>query len=145
MLTDKQRFKAWQIVRLRGYPPQWHGSAWRIAAHIYRDRSVNLAEALVLYQESIHVWEDAYEQKEAEAATLRKALQDLVNVGQYVATHPGESRDRYTTAELAAQRLLDMLTRTYGDGDPSFACEGCGRDTHIRMNGLCLACATTNT
>ena len=24
--------------------------------------------------------------------------------------------------------------------DPSFVCDGCGRETHIWLNGLCLAC-----
>jgi len=29
-------------------------------------------------------------------------------------------------------------------GSPSFVCEGCGEDTHIRLNGLCLKCANQN-
>jgi len=29
-------------------------------------------------------------------------------------------------------------------GDPTFVCEDCGRETHIRMNGSCLECADRN-
>ena len=79
MQTEKERFRAWRIVRLRGRPPQWHGSAWRIAAHIYRERSINLCVALAEYQKSIHIWEDAYAALERKAGAAPELLAALEN------------------------------------------------------------------
>lgn len=40
-------------------------------------------------------------------------------------------------------RPFNMLTfaRSNTEPNPSMACESCGRDTHVRMNGLCIDCA----
>jgi hypothetical protein len=78
---DATRFKAWQIVRLRGWPPHWHGSAWRIAAHIYRDRAINLCEALAGYQADLHTWEEAYSELEQERDALKAELADMRQEG----------------------------------------------------------------
>jgi glycine/D-amino acid oxidase-like deaminating enzyme len=74
-----ERFKAWQLVRLRGRGP-YGGSAWRVAAHIYRDRAINCMEAMRSYQESIHIWEESYDELEQKNAALRKWLRDLIAV-----------------------------------------------------------------
>lgn len=73
---NEERFDAWQLVRLRGRGP-FGGSAWRIAAHIYRDRAINCMEAMRSFQQSIHVWEDAYSALEAEAILLRELADDI--------------------------------------------------------------------
>lgn len=41
---------------------------------------------------------------------LRQALQGLIDVGVYVATEPGVARERYTSAEIAAQKTLTCPT-----------------------------------
>jgi hypothetical protein len=37
---------------------------------------------------------------------------------------------------------MGVRLATFEEGDPTFVCEECGRDTHMRVNGICLTCAT---
>lgn len=65
------RFKSWIAVRIRGRGP-YSGSAWRIAAHVYRERALNCMDAIQMLQADTHVWEDAYaELEEKYAAAIR--------------------------------------------------------------------------
>jgi len=70
------RFKAWIIVRLRGRGP-YKGSVWRVAAHIYRERALNLCEALAGLQADIHTWETAYDELEVKHALYRELYDDV--------------------------------------------------------------------
>lgn len=60
---NDERFNAWTLVRLRGRGP-YGGSAWRAAAHIYRERAINCMLAMRSFQQSIRVWENAYSELE---------------------------------------------------------------------------------
>lgn len=83
MLTEKTRFKAWQLVRVRSrwlFADRSHGSAWQRAARIYRDRAINLAQTVAQLQQDIHTWEDAYaelEQRSAEAPVMLDLLRRI--------------------------------------------------------------------
>jgi hypothetical protein len=72
------RFESWQLVRIRGRGP-YNGSAWRIAAHVYRDRAINCMDAMRMLQADMHVWEDAYKELEEKNAQLRMALAEKEN------------------------------------------------------------------
>jgi hypothetical protein len=104
-----ERFKAWQLVRLRGRGP-YSGSAWRAAAHIYRDRAINCMEAMRSFQESIHVWEDAYTQlEEKHADEIRAAINDKL---EEVAIELDKlSQGTYTTAQTPAGLVRAMKVK----------------------------------
>jgi len=40
---------------------------------------------------------------------------------------------------------MSVRPLTPEEHDPSFVCGGCGRDTHIRVSGLCLDCVRKET
>jgi hypothetical protein len=69
---NEERFRSWQLVRVRGRGP-YKGSAWRVAAHIYRDRAINCMEAIGHLQQGIHAWEKAYEELEQRVSLPNQA------------------------------------------------------------------------
>ena len=90
-----ERFRAWQLIRLRGRGP-YSGSAWRAAAHIYRDRAINCMEAMRSYQESIHVWEEAYAQLESQFEALCLVADD----GAWHSSEDCDAEGRANTCDL---------------------------------------------
>ena len=73
---DDARFDAWKLVRVRGRG-EFRGSAWRVAAHIYRDRAINCMRALRMQQADMRVWEQAYTELETERDALEAALAQI--------------------------------------------------------------------
>lgn len=70
---NRERFRSWQLVRLRGRGP-YTGSAWRIAAHIYRERAINCMDAMQQMQRDIRTMQDAYEELLAEHDELKAKI-----------------------------------------------------------------------
>lgn len=69
------RFKSWVLVRIRGCGP-YTGSAWRIAAHVYRERAINCMDAIRMMQEDIYALQAAY----AETFNTREDLYQELRV-----------------------------------------------------------------
>lgn len=104
---NADRFFAWQLVRLRGRGP-FTGSAWRVAAHIYRDRAINCMEAMRSFQQDIHTWEDAYSALEMETILLRELYDDLARWREA----GGDIRDLTYVFET-----MDRIIASKGEGE----------------------------
>lgn len=145
MLTEARRFKSWILVRVRGRGP-FTGSAWRVAAHIYRDRALNLCGALGDMQQDIHTWEEAYTALEQERDELSR--------------HTAELRDALHAAEQERATLkaaLETIRRDLGhvcerfDQCTHVACRDSFAAWHIANEALqgesaaCLSCAALRT
>ncbi len=117
-LTNPDRFKSWQLIRLRGRGP-YRGSAWRAAAHIYRDRAINCMEAMRQYQEDMHTWEDAYTDLEARVKLLEELREDVERWRE----SGGDPRDlRYILDTL--EKINDLDTNGSEDR-PAESPDGC--------------------
>jgi hypothetical protein len=60
---------------------------------------------------------------------------ELIQIGGIVANMLA----RYDWLDVHSA-VRDRYSFAAEEHDPSFVCEGCGRETHIKMNGLCVAC-----
>jgi hypothetical protein len=108
---DAERFRAWQLVRLRVRGP-YGGSAWRAAAHIYRDRAINCMEAMRSFQESIHIWEETYAQLEDQRDELLGTMELAWELVDCVSIAAQEGDGAATVdVERARMRQAEILTQ----------------------------------
>lgn len=103
MLTNPRRFRSWQLVRMRGRGP-YTGSAWRIAAHVYRERAINCMDAIGDLQRDMRTLTEEIERLHEDNTALRREIE--ANVIEGIAAY-----DLQHHAERMAEAIKECFNR----------------------------------